>query len=180
MWYCICNCGTAFKRNTRAIKHDRPCVKCGQIIGSEKLRNNLSLHRSLKPILNKRLKAIWHKMKDRCYNQNHISYKYYGLKGIGVCQEWKFDFSVFHRWSIDNGYENNLSLDRINGNEGYSPLNCRWATRSEQQNNRKDNRKFQFNNQLLTAREISNITGKSYEYEYHKNRKIKIEAPALR
>ena len=75
-------------------------------------------------------------MKQRCYNKNHKSYNYYGGKGIAVCEKWRRDFKAFYEWSIHNGYELGLTIDRVNNREGYDESNCRWATWSEQANNR--------------------------------------------
>ena len=81
-----------------------------------------------------RLYRIWNSMKQRCSNPNAISYKYYGEKGITVCEEWRDSFQAFYEWAISNGYAENLTIDRIKNNENYCPKNCRWATNKEQQN----------------------------------------------
>lgn len=77
-----------------------------------------------------RLKRIWYQMKYRCYNKNSKSYKTYGEKGIKVCNEWLNSFESFYKWAINNGYQNNLTIDRIKNSKGYSPDNCRWVTKS--------------------------------------------------
>lgn len=79
-----------------------------------------------------RLYKIFQGMKDRCYNVNSSHYKTYGAKGIEICPEWLENGGVqnFISWSLDNGYDDNLSLDRIDNNKGYSPDNCQWVTPS--------------------------------------------------
>jgi len=82
-----------------------------------------------------RLHRIWCQMLQRCRNINDSSYSNYGGRGITVCKEWQDDFVVFHTWAMSNGYKDNLSIDRIDGNGNYEPSNCRWASKSYQTQN---------------------------------------------
>jgi len=85
-----------------------------------------------------RLYNIWSHMKTRCSCETASNYQYYGGRGITVCDEWVKSFEVFRNWAISHGYAKHLELDRANGNVGYSPENCRWATKPQQaQNTRK-------------------------------------------
>lgn len=78
-------------------------------------------------------------MLNRCNNPNVKSYKDYGERGIVVCQEWN-DFMSFYSWSINNGYAEDLTIDRIDNEGNYEPKNCRWTTKTVQSNNRRSNR----------------------------------------
>ena len=69
-------------------------------------------------------------MEERCYNIKNKSFKNYGGKGIVICDEWLQDFNKFKEWALANGYEDNLTIDRINNNGNYEPSNCRWVTKS--------------------------------------------------
>jgi hypothetical protein len=83
-----------------------------------------------------RLYNIWIKMKSRCYNSNNEKYMYYGGKGITICNEWNNNFQAFYDWAMQNGYQDDLSIDRKNNNGNYEPSNCRWANRNMQSFNR--------------------------------------------
>ena len=84
-----------------------------------------------------RLYNTWSHMKQRCYNPNNASYLHYGAKGIKVCDEWQ-EFQPFYEWAINNGYKEDLSIDRINFNGNYEPSNCRWVNIEQQNNNKSD------------------------------------------
>lgn len=97
-------------------------------------------------------------MHSRCENQNHKYYAYYGGRGIRVCDEWN-EYIPFRDWAIEAGYNDGLTIDRIEVNGNYNPENCRWATIREQQNNKRSNRLVQFNGASHTISEWSEIVG---------------------
>jgi len=90
-----------------------------------------------------RLYRIWRSMKKRCSLPSHPKYEDYGGRGIAVCQEW-MTFAAFAAWALENGYSDDLSIDRKDGNRGYVPDNCRWSTPAEQAHNRRDNQNITF------------------------------------
>lgn len=81
-------------------------------------------------ISKQRLRGIFHKMHYRCNDPNHHAYKNYGAKGVRVCEEWH-DFDNFYKWAMSNGYDDDLTIDRIDSNAGYNPSNCQWISKSE-------------------------------------------------
>lgn len=85
-----------------------------------------------------RLHRIWKSMKCRCRDKNHPSYKWYGARGITICDEWLKSYLAFKNWSMRNGYTDSLELDRTDVNGDYCPSNCRWVTHHEQTMNRRD------------------------------------------
>lgn len=105
-----------------------------------------------------RLYHIWYGMHRRCENTKHINYERYGERGITVCSEWK-DFKAFVDWSLEHGYSEELTIDRIDNNKGYSPENCRWTTKKEQMKNRECNNVFTYKGQTHTLTEWSCIYG---------------------
>lgn len=82
-----------------------------------------------------RLYSIWRGMKKRCYIEKTSKYEIYGGKGIGICDEWRNDFGLFQEWAKNNGYADDLTLDRINSSNSYEPSNCRWVDYKTQSSN---------------------------------------------
>lgn len=108
-----------------------------------------------------RIFNAWRGMKERCRSPNHVGAKYYFNKGISVCPEWSSDLLAFFQWSLKNGFEPHLTIDRINSNKGYSPDNCRWVSYLEQGRNLSKNRKIRFRGKTRCLSEWSEITGVS-------------------
>ncbi|MDX1353088.1 MAG: hypothetical protein R3254_08750 [Thiomicrorhabdus sp.] len=88
-----------------------------------------------------RLYTIWQRMKSRCYDENNNRFEHYGARNIKVCEEWVNNFPNFKKWSLNNGYSDKLTIDRINNDLDYEPSNCRWASYTTQARNCKVIRK---------------------------------------
>lgn len=102
--------------------------------------------------LHSRLYRIWRCIKFRCYQKSHEAYPRYGGKGILVCDEWH-EYINFRDWALSAGYNDDLTIDRIDNCKGYCPENCRWATRKQQANNRTDNLFLTIDGETKTASE---------------------------
>lgn len=109
-----------------------------------------------------RLNNIYSHMKARCYNSNGWNYQYYGARGIKVCDEWKNNYQKFKEWAINNGYSNNLTIDRIDVNGDYCPENCRWVTDKEQKNNTRRNHYITYNGKTQSMKQWAEELNISY------------------
>lgn len=108
-----------------------------------------------------RIYRIWKDMRRRCNNPSRINYHRYGGRGINVCEDWNTNFVAFYDWAMNNGYQDNLSIDRIDNDAGYYPNNCRWVSNTTQANNRRNNRYLEFEGKKRTISEWSSETGLS-------------------
>lgn len=136
---CKCNCGNIKKiRKDHLINGD--IKSCGCI---SKRYNNVK--RQFHNGTGTRLYSIYRNIKRRCFSKNDKLYKYYGERGITMCKEWQDNFKLFKSWSINNGYTDDLTIDRINVNGNYEPNNCRWITMKEQCRNKRNNHNITYN-----------------------------------
>lgn len=139
-WRCVCDCGkTAIIRGSSL--RSGQCKSCG-CLKLERIRKAQTKHGYADK---ERLYRIWDLMRCRCYNENNERYPLYGGRGIVICDEWN-NYNVFRDWAISSGYNDSLSIDRIDVNKGYSPENCRWATQKQQCNNKRTNHYITYKN----------------------------------
>ena len=115
-----------------------------------------------------RLYHIWYNMKQRCYNVNVKDYKYYGACGIKMCDNWKNDYQLFKKWAINNGYKDDLTIDRINNDGNYEPDNCRWLTIQEQQFNKRNTTYCEFDGVVQSIPKLCKKYKIDDEVVYHR------------
>lgn len=155
IYECLCDCG-----NT--------CLALGGKLtrkGHSAKRSCGCLHDETHPPHGGSKTLLYHKwkgMRERCYDKNSKPFKNYGGRGISICDEWKNDFAAFRDWAIENGYEEGLSIDRIDVNGNYCPENCRWITLEEQQRNKRNVKPITWNGETHLLPEWAEITGIKY------------------
>lgn len=154
-WLCVCDCGneTIVSGSNLRNGHTKSCLKCGYESTKKAITKHGQSHT--------KLFYVWHSMKNRCENPKHKSYEDYGAKGISVCEEWH-DSTKFFKWALRNGYEEGLEIDRINVNGNYEPNNCRWVNRTQNANNKSNNKLIEHEGQTKTLAEWSRV----YEVNY--------------
>lgn len=152
-YLCRCSCGNESVIDADNLKKNktRSCGCLQKELQSQKQCSHGESHTNLY--------NVWCAIKRRCYNQNTKEYYRYGGRGIGMCSEWKESYELFRDWAITNGYQNGLTIDRIDNDGDYSPMNCRLVTMKEQCNNRCSNREYTWNGETHNVTEWSNILG---------------------
>jgi hypothetical protein len=147
-WLCRCDCG-----NEKVIlKYNlgKSTFSCG-CLSREKVTERVTRHGGTKTVLFKR----WSSMKERCYRKNHVHYHNYGGRGITVCDEWKDSFEAFRDWALNNGFSEDLQLDRIDNDGNYCPENCRFTSIQRQSINRRTTKFIEYNGERLSYSEWS-------------------------
>jgi len=146
---CQCDCG-----RVTVIRKSRLWERHGGKLACGCLRGRHTKHADS----NSKLYRVWDSMVRRCHNPNHRAFPSYGGRGIMVCQQWR-DYRGFMAWAQDSGYQQGLTIDRIDNDGSYEPSNCRWATRKEQQNNRRCCVYIEHDGQRLTVTQWSELLG---------------------
>ena len=151
-WKCLCDCGNV-------VYPIGSNLRSGDIRSCGCLRKEVSMARSkTHGKSGTRIHQIWKAMRARCRNKNNIEYKNYGARGIDLCKEWD-NFENFYSWAQGNGYRDDLTIDRIDVNKGYSPDNCKWSTLKEQANNKRNSNRLTYHGETKTIAQWSEEKG---------------------
>lgn len=161
IYRCKCDCGNekVVLRNSLVTGNTKSCG-CFE----HEIKKTIHLKHGMAKT---RLWKVWVDMRARCERESDTSYSYYGGRGILVCEEWH-DFEAFKDWAILHGYDDELTIERKNPDGNYCPENCCWASRKEQNRNRRITKKFVYNNEEKTIGEIAEIEGITYHQAYDK------------
>lgn len=144
LWECLCDCGNVRIVAKRLLTDGRAkSCGCSRFIHGKSNKGY-------------RLYNIWTGMRKRCNHPSYSRYSDYGGRGIQICEDWN-SFANFERWALDNGYRDDLTIDRVNVNGDYEPNNCRWATWKQQQNNRRSTHFLTMNNETHSIEQWSKI-----------------------
>lgn len=169
-WKCQCDCGSFTVINGWNLKSGNS-KSCG-CVSKEKIakvgKSNKTHGQS-----HTRLHNIWLDIKKRCISTTNCAYRLYGERNIKVCNEWFNNYLCFYNWAINNGYADNLTIDRIDVNGNYEPSNCRWVTKKVQANNRRNNIYIVINGTRKTLAEWAEILNIKYWTAYRRYKKYK-------
>lgn len=160
-WLCQCECGKEVVVAGSNLRngHTTGCKECSmERLHKAQIKHNMT---------GTKLYRVWRGILNRCENSNFKSYSDYGGRGISVCPEWH-DGLNFFQWAMQNGYEEGKEIDRIDNNGNYGPNNCRWVSRTENANNKRNNRKLIYNGKLMTMAEIARANNINYKL-FHKH-----------
>lgn len=174
-WVCKCDCG-----NMKTVRSDSllcgAIKSCGCIKRKQDEVNLTKNHRH--KMSGTRIYSEWQGMKGRCYNKGNSRYADWGGRGIEVCEQWRNSFESFYTWAMANGYQDNLTIDRIDNNGNYCPENCRWVRQQEQCRNRRSNINITIGNSTRTLMEwceIFQVDYKTVNARYHRNKNATID-----
>lgn len=162
-WNCICECGNEKIVSAKNIKHGKT-KSCGCYFSEIKSKQMTLIgqknvkHGDCRGGDRSRIYLTWRNMIHRCEDPRAKGYERYGGRGIKVCEEWH-NYPTFKEWAMNNGYADNLTIDRIDNHGNYEPSNCRWATAKEQQNNTSYNHNITMNGETKTITEWAEIYG---------------------
>ena len=174
-WVCKCDCG-----NMKTVRSDSllcgAIKSCGCIKRKQDEVNLTKNHRH--KMSGTRIYSEWQGMKGRCYNKGNARYADWGGRGIEVCEQWRNSFESFYTWAMANGYQDNLTIDRIDNNGNYCPENCRWVGQQEHCRHRRSNINLTIGHSTRTLMEWCEIFQVDYanvNARYHRNKNATID-----
>ena len=156
-WLCKCECGNIKTVRIGSLRSGNT-KSCGCLNTEMTILRNKKMSK-YDVSTNDKLYWAWNHMLQRCFKDYENNKKYYKDRGITVCDEWKENFLAFREWSLNNGYKENLSLDRIDNNGNYEPKNCRWTTKEEQSNNTRSVRLIEYKGEIKSISQWARIFG---------------------
>lgn len=165
-WICLCECG-----KKKSIYRSSLISGATKSCGCQQYKNKKSINKT-HGMSKTRIYQEWTSMKSRCKSYNSNSKNYYD-RGIFVCPEWENDFMSFYKWSIDNGYDDSLSIDRINNDDNYSPHNCRWISIQSQQSNKTNTIKVQYKGKEYCLHTLCKLLNFPYKTAYKRYSRLK-------
>jgi ribosomal protein S27E len=168
-WICKCDCGNTTSVYSHALRQGKT-KSCG-CMSSKKNTSSRTNRSNLHGKSKSKLYHVYYSILDRCNNPNNKAYKHYGARGITICDEWEKSFENFYKWAISNGYQEGLTLERIDNNKGYSPENCKWIPKSEQVKNRRTTLYATINGETKTLKEWAEISGIKYSTLHYRKTK---------
>lgn len=161
-WICKCDCGKEKAVGTYVLLHGKT-RSCGCLLIESNLNNNKNTsHGDSRMGARRRLYGIWCGVtaRTRQHGNPEINKNYYA-RGIRMCEEWK-DYTLFKEWALNNGYEDSLTIDRIDNDGDYSPKNCRWTTKTEQARNRRSSHPITINGETKLLTDWAKEAGIAY------------------
>lgn len=171
-WRCKCDCGNEKEVRTDCLTNG--LVKSCGCLKKDQDKINLTKYHKHK-LSHTKLWDTYYGMKSRCYDKTDKRYSDYGGRGIEICPEWLENFENFVSWSLENGFDDNLQIDRIDNDSGYSPRNCRWISIKENCRNRRSNVMIEYQGKMITLVELSEILNIPYKTAYSKYRKYGVK-----
>lgn len=155
LWLCQCDCGNQCTvPGDRLKRGDTKSCGCYRRENTGKMFQKYADNE-----VNPRIYRIWKLIHQRCQGKNSPKFNNYGGRGISICTEWLDDFIAFQTWALANGYDDSLSIDRIDVNGPYSPENCRWTNNLIQCNNKTDNVFLEFCGERHSVADWARIKG---------------------
>lgn len=171
-WICKCDCGNVKSINRNSLIQGRT-----KSCGCERYERKKGINKT-HGMSNTRIYHEWASMKRRCKAHTKNEKNYYS-RGIAVCKEWETDFVAFHDWAMKNGYNDSLSIDRIDNDKGYSPENCRWIPIEAQQSNKTNNVYFTVNGKKHCLRGLCAEKGFPYKTAYRRLQRMKLKGTPI-